>query len=207
MDEPRITPSRWYYVLAGVVCYTGLALFVLLIYKSISVLGSRLPQVVVPGETELNLREPGHYTIFYEYHSVVGDKAYSTEENLSGLTCTVSSKADKSKIALLPPWGSETYEFGGRAGRSVWEFTIDKPGLYLLSASYPEGRQGPEVVLAVGKDFMANLFKTIASAMALMFGTMAATVAIVVVTLVKRNKCKKRGAMQRPGSMYAPPGY
>ena len=207
MDETEITPSKWYYVLAGLVCVTGVALFVLLLYKNLSGLGSKLQQVVVPGEAEMNLREPGHYTIFYEYQSVVGDKVYSTEENLSGLRCRLISKADNAKIALHRPSANATYELGGRSGRSILDFTTDKPGVYVLSASYEEGRQGPEVVLAVGKDFMANLFKTIAGAMALMFGTMAATVAIVVVTLVKRNKCKKRGAMQRPGSMYAPPGY
>ena len=198
MNGQRVTPSRWYYVFAGLVCVTGLALFVLWLDKSANGLGSKLQQVVVPGEAELNLREPGRYTIFYEYHSVVGDKVYSTEENFSGLKCKLTAKADKSKIALVPPRGSETYELGGRVGRSVWECTIGRPGLYVLSASYPEGRQGPEVVLAVGKDFTANALNTIGGGLALFFGTMFATAAIVVVTLVKRNNNRKRALARTP---------
>jgi hypothetical protein len=191
MDDARITPSRWYYVLAGLVFVAGWVLFALFLFKTLSGIGARLQQVVAPGETDLTLREPGNYTIFYEYRGVVGDKVYSTDKSLSGLECVLVSKARNSTVALSPSSMSSTYEFGGRSGRSVFDFTIDQPGAYALSASYPQGQQGPEVVLAVGKGFTAGLFATILEALALVFGSMGIAVAIMLVTLLKRSKKKK----------------
>jgi hypothetical protein len=199
MDDPRITPSRWYYVLAGLVFVTGMVLFVGFLFKSISGMGSKLQRVVAPGETELTLREPGTYTIFYEYHSFIGDKVYSTDASISGLACAVVSKAGNAKIALAPSSMNTTYDFGGRSGRSLFEFRIDQPGVYGLSARYPEGQPGPEVVLAVGRDFTAGIFVTVFGALALVFGSIGIAVAITVVTLIKRSK-KKKLLVQTAGS-------
>ncbi len=164
--------------------------------RYVNSIGAKLQQVVAPGETELTLREPGNYTIFYEYHSVIGDKVYSTEESLSGLACVLVSKAKNSEIALSPSSMNSTYEFGGRSGRSIFDFKIYQPGVYALSAGYPQGQQGPEVVLAVGKDFTTGLFATILGALALVFGSMGIAVAITLVTLLKRSKKKKLMASQ-----------
>jgi hypothetical protein len=196
MDEARLTPSRWYYVLAALVFVAGWVLFALFLFKSLSGMGAKLQQAVAPGETDLTFREPGNYTIFYEYHSVIGDKVYSTDESLSGLTCALVSKARNSKIALSPSSMNSTYEFGGRSGRSIFDFRIDQPGVYALSAGYPQGQPGPEVVLAVGKGFTTGLFATILGALALVFGSMGIAVAITLLTLLKRSKNKKLMAGQ-----------
>jgi hypothetical protein len=154
-------------------------------------MAARLQQVVVPGETDLTLREPGNYTISYEHHSVIGDKVYSTDESISGLRCVLVSKANNLKVALSPSSMNSTYEFGGRSGRSIFDFRIDQPGVYTISAGYPQGQQGPEVVLAVGKEITTGLFTTILAALALVFGSMGIAVAITLVTLLKRSKQKK----------------
>ena len=143
------------------------------------------------GRDNLTLREPGNYTIFYEYHSVIGDKLYSTDENLSGLACVVVPKARNSIVALSPSSMSSTYEFGGRSGSTHINFKVDQPGIYALSAGYRTGQQGPEVVLAVGRDFTTGLFVTILGALALLFGSIGIAVAITLVTLLKRSKKKK----------------
>jgi len=192
MDDQRIRPSRWYYACAGVVFVAGWVLFGLLLIKNLSGMGAKLQQVVVPGEAEITLREPGEYTIFYEYQSVVGNRVYSTEQNLSGLECELVSKAKNARIALSPSSMNSTYELGGRSGKSVFEFRIIQPGVYELSAGYPEGQQGPEVVLAVGKDFTARMLMTIFGGLALVFGSIGIAVAITVVTLIKRGKAKKQ---------------
>jgi hypothetical protein len=191
MDDPRITPSRWYYVLAGLVFVGGMVLFAWFLFNSLSGMGAKLQQVVAPGETHLTLREPGNYTIFYEYQSVVGDKVYSSDESISGLRCTLVAKATNSKIPLSHSSMHSSYELGGRSGRSIFDFQIDQPGVYALSATYPQGQQGPEIVLAVGKDFNAGLIMIIFRAFAVGFGSIGIAVAIMVVTLLKRIKNKK----------------
>jgi hypothetical protein len=192
MDDQRMSPSRWYYALAGVVFVAGWVLFALLLIKNLSGMGAKLQQVVVPGGADITLREPGEYTIFYEYQSVVGNRVYSTEENLSGLQCELVSKAKNSKIALSPSSVNSTYELGARSGKSAFDFRIDQPGVYELSAGYPEGKQGPEVVLAVGRDFTARMLMTIFGGIALVFGSIGIAVAIALVTLIKRGKAKKQ---------------
>jgi len=202
MDDARITPSRWYYVLAGLVFVGGWVVFAMFLFIRLSGMGNKLQQVVAPGETDLTLREPGNYTIFYEHHSVIGDKVYATDENLSGLVCSLVSKARNAKIALSPSSVNSTYEFSGRSGRSIFDFRINQPGVYALSAGYPQGQQGPEVVLAVGKDFTTGLFATVLESLALVFGSMGIAVAITVVTLLKRSKKKK--LLEAPGSPLGP---
>lgn len=197
MDEQGISPSRWYYALAGLVFVGGWVLFALFLFKNLSGMGAKLQQVVVPGEADITLREPGEYTIFYEYRSVIGNRVYSTDESLSALGCELVSKAKNSKIALSPSSMDSTYELGGRSGRSVFQFRVDQPGVYELSAGYPEGQKGPQIVLAVGKDFTTGLLMTIFGGLALVFGSIGSAVAITLVTLIKRHKLKQLRARQQ----------
>jgi len=196
MNDPRITPSRWYYVLSAVIFVGGWVLFIVFLFKSLTGMEANLQQVVAPGETEITLRSPGNYTISYEYHSVVGGKIYSTDENISGLECVLVSKAKGSRITLSPSRMNSTYEFGGRSGRSIFDFTIDQPGGYTLTSAYPQDQVGPEVVLAVGKDSTAGLFLTIGGGLALVFGSMGIALAVTLITLIKRSNKKKRLASE-----------
>lgn len=192
MNGEDIRPSRGYYGLAGLVLVAGGALFALLLFKNLSGLADKLKQVVVPGKSEITLTEPGEYTIFYEYQSVVGNRVYSTERNLSGLECALVSKDTRAKVALSRTSTNSTYTVGGRSGESIFDFRIERTGTYELSAWYPEGREGPEVVLAVGHDFTTKLLLTIFGGLGILFGSIALAVAIALVTFIKREKAEKR---------------
>jgi 2',3'-cyclic-nucleotide 2'-phosphodiesterase (5'-nucleotidase family) len=192
MDNDEIRPSRWLYVLAALVFVGGWVGFAVILFMNLWGMEGKLQQVVVPGRTEITLRDAGTYTIFYEHKSVVGNKVYSTAQELSGLECAVISKATGAKVPLSVASMSGNYEFGGRAGTSVFDFNIHDPGVYELSAAYPEGQAGPEVVLAVGHDFTMGLLTTIFGSLAIVFGSMLVSIVIVVVTAVKRSNSKKR---------------
>jgi hypothetical protein len=169
----------------------GVGLFAGILYKGLGGIGNKLQQVLAPGETDVTLDAPGNYTIFYESQSIMGGKLYSTDESISGLSCALVSKATNSKIAISASSMNTTYEFGGRSGRSVFEFTIDQPGIYAFTASYPQEKQGPEVVLAVGKDVTTGIFATVLGGLAVFFGSIGAALAILLVTLIKRSNKKK----------------
>jgi hypothetical protein len=192
MSNQDIKPSRWYYGLAIVFFIIGESLFTLFLLNSLSGLTDGLTQVVVPVKSEIILPETGKYTIFYEYQSVLGDRLYFTGESLSGLQCTLTSKVTGYRIALSRPLTRSTYSFGGRKGVSVLEFNIDQPGIYEFSASYPKGQGGPEVVLAMGRGFMRKLIGTIFGGLAIFFGSGAIAIAIIVATLLKRQKARKQ---------------
>jgi hypothetical protein len=192
MSNQNIKPSRWYYGLATVVFLIGVSLFAFFLFHSLSGLTEALTQVVVPIKSDITFPEAGKYTIFYEYQTVVGNRLYFTGERLSGLQCTLTRKVTGHRIALSRPSARSTYSLGGRKGVSVLEFNIDQPGIYEFSASYPEGEEGPEVVLAMGHGFLKNLMGTIFGGLALFFGSGAIAIAIAVVTVLKREKARKQ---------------
>jgi hypothetical protein len=192
MSNQNIKPSQWYYGLAIVFFIIGESLFIFFLLNSLIGLTEALTQVVVPVKSEIIFPETGKYTIFYEYQSVVGNRLYFTGERLSGLQCTLTSKGTGYRIALSRPRTRSTYSLGDRKGVSVLEFKIDQPGIYEFSASYPKGQEGPEVVLAMGQGFMKKLMGTIFGGLAIFFGSGAIAIAIIVATLLKRQKAKKQ---------------
>lgn len=192
MNNGEIRPSRWYYAIAGVIFVGGWVAFGVFLFTNLSGMGNKLQQVVVPGKSEITLLDPGAYTIFHEYKSVVGGKVYSTEQQLSGLEVTLRSKATGARVPLAPATSSSTYEFGSRAGASVFEFNIHDPGVYELSASYSAGQRGPDVVLAVGHDFTMGIMTTVFGSLAIVFGSIAISLALTIYTLIKRSNAIKR---------------
>jgi hypothetical protein len=202
MIEDEIRPSRWYYGLAGLVFVAGWVLFAVVLFKNLSGLADKLQQVVVPGNVELTLSKPGKYTIYYEYRSVVGTRIFSSEESLPGLQCRLVSRTTGSSIPLSRVTGSSSYTLGGRSGVGVLDFTIDKAGAYELSAGYPEGREGPEVVLAIGQGFTGGILTAVFGGLATVFGSMGAAVAIAVITFLKRMRAER--ALKRPDAQYRP---
>jgi len=183
-------PGRGPYVVAGLILVVGIASFVFFLLSRLNGLTDELIQVVVPGEQDLTLSEPGNYTIFHEHRSVVGNRVYSSGAPLSGLLCSLTSNATGEPIALTPVSSSSHYDVGGRSGNSVFEFQIVEPGSYHFSARYPGGEQGPATVLAVGHGFMKKILMTVFPAIGIMFGTMALSAGIIVATFLKRRRAK-----------------
>ncbi len=185
-----VVPSPWYYGLAILIIAIGFAIFALIIYTSISGASSELMQVVVPGEADLDLKETGEYTVFYENQTYANGKFYSSGE-ISGLQIHVTEKATGSELSMKPSPSSFTYSFGSRIGRSIAAFQVERPGIYHLNAFYPSGK-GPEVVLAVGHGFAESIFSSIVISLASLFGSMAIAAAIVFTTYIKRKKALDR---------------
>jgi len=107
-------------------------------------------QVIAPCERDLTFSEAGRYTIFYEYQTVVGERSYSSKRSFPGLNCSLVEMVSGRSVSLSPPLTHSEYLVGCRHGVSMLTFRIDQPGTYHLSARYPEGAVGPQVVLAVG---------------------------------------------------------
>jgi hypothetical protein len=181
MNNHNITPSRWYYGLAIGFFIIGQLSLTLFLFNNLSGLTGALTQVVVPAKSEIVFPETGKYTVFYEYQSVVGNRLFFTGERLSGLHCTLTSKVTGYRIPLSRPLTRSTYSLGDRKGVSVLTFNIDQ-----------QGQEGPEIVLAMGRGFMKKLLGTIFGGLALFFGSVAIAIAIIVVTLLKRQKARKQ---------------
>ncbi len=142
-----------------------------LVYQSLKPPKPDIARVVVPGETSLNL-EDDIYLIYYESRSAVDGRQFSTDQLPELLNIKVTSPGGAA--VETDPAREVTYELGGRSGRSILEFWIEEDGKYLLSASYPQGVDGPEVVLAVGVDPggpQVAVFAGVLSLLAIAFST------------------------------------
>jgi hypothetical protein len=167
---------------------TGWALFVVILWSSIRGMGEGLKQVVVPGESELTLNKPGSYTIFHEYESVVGTRIYSSSRGVPGLECSLRSKATGAQVELLRSSSNTTYSMGGRSGTAYLTFHIEQPGVYVLSAQYPECREGDETVLAVGHGVGTRIVGGVLGSMAALGVCILLAVGIGVYTGVMRYR-------------------
>jgi len=192
MDTPTLKPSRRYYVLAAIVFVSGWGLLAVFLFVSLSGLGSKLQRVVAPGQSDLALNAPGDYTIYYEHRSVVGNRVYSTDENLSGLECDLVSKATGAKIPLSASSTNSTYSIGSYEGKSLLEFHVEQPGMYQLTTVYAAAREGPEIVLAVGQGIFTKILLAVFGGVASLFACLALAAAIAVVTFIKRSKARKQ---------------
>jgi hypothetical protein len=202
MDSSEIRPSRKYYALAGVVVLVGVGVFAGAIWKGVGGMGAKLQQVAAPGKSDLTLTTPGSYTIFYEPESVFNNRVYSTSGKVSAIECTLVSKSTGAPVKLSHSTGNTTYQFDGRSGHSVFDFRIDRPGVYELTSDYPEGRGGPEIVLAVGSGVTEGLAIAVVGGLGSLFGAFILAAVIVLITAVKRHNAYKR--LQDQGGVPAP---
>jgi hypothetical protein len=187
MNNSDVQPSIWYYGLAILIIVVGFIAFAGLIFSSVSDMGESLEQVIVPGSADLDLEEPGEYTIFYENQTYFNGKYYSTSEQIPGLQIQVSDIATRSYLATYPSPGSFSYDLGSRNGKAITSFRIERPGIYRINASYLDG-SGPDVVLAVGKGIVEGIFSTVLTSLAALFGSMAVAAIIAFMTYTRRKK-------------------
>ncbi len=207
MSDRKLSPSGWYYVVAGLVLVAGIAGFALLLIGGLSGISGSSEQVVVPGKQALDLTEIGDYTVFHEYRCVIDGRVYSGRpDDASGIECSLVRTSDGHEVKLSPASVHSTYTIGARAGVSVFEFNIDAPGEYMFEANYAAGRLGPKTVMAIGQGFVGRLLVTILGGLGIMLGSFGLAITIVIVTAVKRRRSARRPPEIDEDSVYhAPP--
>jgi hypothetical protein len=184
-------PGRRWYVVAAVVALAAWTAMALFLVSRIGDSTGRMMRVLVPGQTDLVLREPGTYTIFHEYQSTFEGRVYDVA-TVSGLNVMV--RAGGAVVPLVATKTNTRYRVGSGAGRSLFDFEARTAGTYQISASYDGGRKEPQTVLAVDRGFVGDLIMTILGALALAFGGMGIAVAISVVVFVKRRRALRAAA-------------
>jgi hypothetical protein len=174
--------------LAALIVIAGFLIFGWTVFSAISGIGDDFIQMTAPGTKEFDLSEVGEYTIFFENLSVVGGRLYSTGDAVpSGLEIEVVDLSSGEKVDLWSPKGSFSYSFGGRSGRSIAAFAIDHPGVYRMTAWYSPGREGPEVVLAIGHGFFEKVISAVLISFVALFGSVIIA-AIILISAARRRQ-------------------
>ena len=198
MIRPSWWNCLWIVPLAGV----GFGLFAYFLWTGIKQATSSLTQIVVPGEKDVAFLTPGRYTIFLEEESVVDGRIYSASGGISGLKCTVVSNSDSDQLPLRNPSTNVTYTLSGRSGRSVLQFNVTKSGTYTVACGYADGAGAPQTVIAVGTGTDTKIFSTLFRSLTAFFSTMAGGIAIFLVVLARRDRCKRSLRDQARAGVY-----
>ena len=196
----KTPPGRIAYLYAVLPFIVGCVICSLLVMKMIHAIMATTdayPRVLVPGVHTITLPEPGAYTIFFEYKSVIGNKAYAAPEDaISGLVCELQDAKTGEPIRVRPSMTNMSYSFAGREGTSLFEFTIPAAGDYRLEAVFPGSGETPQkYVLSIGHGFMKDIFQSIGLGFAitgiLIISIGVSTAAIVVIYLRRSRGLKK----------------
>jgi hypothetical protein len=190
--------SRAGYFLGAICLLAGLSLAGWLVWSEIAALQNVMIRVVMPGSVVVTLDEPGTYTIYHEADSVVDGKLYSAP-NIAGLSVTVTGDGTGEQIPVAVPGMSSSYSIGGHSGKSVLAFDIAKPGRYLLSGQYANGRSEPQTVLAISPGFLGRLLGTIFGAIGAVGLGFVMALVLVLTTYFRRRRVLRTAAGTPPG--------
>lgn len=191
VERMAAKPSWMWYLVAGAIGLATVGIFVAVIFDGIAGMGDALEQMLAPGEIEVDLHEPGTYTVFHEHESVFEGRYYSSPEIVAGMTVRVRSADGGAAVRVVAATVNSTYTMASRAGVGIFEFDISEPGRYRITAAYANGRATPQVVLAIGHDFMGGLLVTIFGGLGVMLIGLGLTITIAVVTFSKREKAMR----------------
>ena len=177
--RPRTEPATpWNQRLGKAVFIGGIAALFVYYYFAFFRTNLDAQRVVVPGSAELRLDKPGQYTIFHEYRSTIDGKSYDASLDLTALEVTVKVKDTGQPVQMVQAWRREKYNAMSRAGYSVYFFTIDRPGTYLLDCRYT--KEMPPAVLAVSTGVGANVIAIIIVTFAVIILTGGITAALFI---------------------------
>ncbi|MGK7345315.1 MAG: hypothetical protein ACNS63_05855 [Candidatus Nitrospinota bacterium M3_3B_026] len=183
-------PGRGWYIPAALIAVLGAVFFVYYLYIGVSDIAGSLKRAAGPGESEIVLEKPGAYLVFHEYESVIGGVPHRVSPGVRGMSFAIEEKATGRRASLSPPLGDYSYKAPGRAGAAILTFTITRPGLYVFSSWY-DNESGPERVFAIGRGFMARVFVTVITALAILFGSFSAGAALAAFVYHRRRKAEK----------------
>lgn len=181
-------PGRKWYVVAGIVFVVGVCAFGAMLFFGIRGLGRDFARFAAPGAIEIEVTEPGRWTIYRETGSL-GGIVYETYD-VSGIEVEVTAP-DGTFVPLQAPSVSQSYNMPGRHGYSVFEFHAGAAGRYRIEASYPTGSGSP-ALFAVGRGFSMKLMVLILASVGTALATGLLSVGIAVVTFVRRYRAARR---------------
>ncbi|MEW6262632.1 MAG: hypothetical protein AB1641_06090 [Thermodesulfobacteriota bacterium] len=197
MSNPNKTKLVVLCVLAGLIILAGVAGFVYHLFTGLTGLTQGIVRVQAPGRQEIQLDEPGQYTIFLEVSPGAEAQAVEYEDLLKGLHLRLETLSGQA-IKLGQVRGSSTYDLEGRRGVSLMQFEITSAGRYRFLADYEKSTPARPATLTMIQGFAAKLTRVIIIGLAIMFGALLLGGLVIVLAVVLYLSGRKKQAPTPP---------
>jgi uncharacterized protein len=182
-----IRPKRFWYVVAILLLAVPMIAGVIGMARTVDTLFSGGDQLMVPGETDLQINKPGTYMIFYAT-SVFTQRNMAEYQLGRDFGMAFMDLATGEELALKPPKFPITQEYGTTALRAIAQVQFDTLGSYsaTVAGQIPSGDE-----LVVRRFDMVELIKGIVWGFALIILGFIAGPVMALVILVKRQNYKR----------------
>jgi hypothetical protein len=141
-------------------------------------LDRQVEPIRVADSASIHLDQPGAYTIFYEETVMPRGPNYI----MPSLSLQLIEESSGQSIALTAPSAKRSYNIVGRMGTSVMDFTIVRPGSYLLRCSPVYG--GP-ATLSVAQGAIGGMFEIVVFTLCIAVGGLALAGFLVTITIIQ----------------------
>lgn len=164
------------YSISILIFLASLILFFYAVKTNFKGLASTIKNYEFPGEVQLKLAEDGVYSIYHEYISKVGDeKIDNTELNINSINVELVNLSDNEQVELSQPDSYKKYNYRGRKGVKMLQFTNEGTNEYVLKSSLIKLNKPNKYVLTLEKGFEVKRLKGIIGSQAvLLFPTLLA---------------------------------
>ncbi|MBM7618490.1 hypothetical protein JOC95_000332 [Bacillus tianshenii] len=172
------TASKKRYAVAGILLIVAIVICTISVFTLIAATKADM-RLTIPETKEFSFEEAGTYTIFHEFEG--------TQQNLNGVGVMVQEQSTNQTVELENYTGA-TYELNGRKGVSIFQFVIDEPGTYQISAENANLDTTTESILTIKQDFVKNiLFVVLGILVGCFMGISAIVLFILTYVLRKRQ--------------------
>jgi hypothetical protein len=197
--RPKITPSGWWFAVAGLVALVGLVVGVVVMVRGITRYADKVEgfeRAVMPTTLAVEISEPGGYSIYHE-----SDGFPPVDERDDPEVEVTDPSGDD---VVLRSYDSEvTYDVSGHEGIGVYTFRAEEAGRYEVDASMPFA-SGSDDLIAVGPGVGEDLAVSIVAGIALIGVGIVGGIVIAVVVGVMRSR-SRRAQVPAPVA-FGPPG-
>jgi hypothetical protein len=185
MSEEKVRPGGYWYIIGAAVLVLSAGVFVWCTEAFAQGIEQSMGDpFTVPGQKGLTIGSPGTYNILFD-ESDDGGRAGAGK-----LQVKVVRKDNGEEIPVHRILRKITCSFGGRHGRVLWDFPADKPGVYVISGSFPQG-VADTATLSVGPEMGAKTPLFALGLLGLVVGVLG-SLAIFIATPILRGRCKRR---------------
>ena len=190
--KPRLTPAdiypkRSWYIVAILLFAVPIIAGVIGMFNSFNTYLSGGMRLKVPGETDLQINQPGTYMIYYETRAFTGGNIASYQLGHQ-FGIAFMDLATGEEIALRPPEIPMTENFGTTVRQPIAEVRFDTLGVYSATVA---GRIPAEDSLLVRRFDLMEFLKGMGWGFALFFLGFIAGPIMALVILVKRQNYQR----------------